>query len=266
MLITDAIENARTAAGTPNFKLIHCYEGGSALHGARLEGKADLDIYGVFIEPPTRMFGLTPLQHFITSTSDQEARNTADDVDICLYSLRNWATLATKGNPTALNFLFAPNQFYLRTNLWNQNIIALRGAILSRQAASHFRGFVDGQMKRLLGQGTGKHGQRKEMVEKFGYDCKAAMHAVRLMGEGIELMSTGFMTFPRPNKENLIAIRNGAYSVDHISAMVSSLMNELDDAEAHSPLPATPYRGAVSSILTEMYMTAYADSVPYGHI
>jgi uncharacterized protein len=38
-------------------------------------------------------------------------------VDVCLYSLIKWAGLATKGNPSALHFLFATLEFTNTT--WN---------------------------------------------------------------------------------------------------------------------------------------------------
>jgi hypothetical protein len=49
-----------------------------------------------------------------------------------------------------------------------------------------FVGFADDQLKRQLkrmtgSKGRGKKGQRPEIEEKFGYDVKAAMHALRLL-------------------------------------------------------------------------------------
>ena len=44
-----------------------------------------------------------------------------------------------------------------------------------------------------------------------GYDIKAALHAIRLLNEGIELMRSGSITLPRPEKELLITIRTGNY-------------------------------------------------------
>ena len=35
-------------------RLIHLFIGGSELHGAKVYGTDDLDIYGVYIEPPER--------------------------------------------------------------------------------------------------------------------------------------------------------------------------------------------------------------------
>lgn len=84
---------------------------------------------------------------------------------MCLYSLRKWAGLAAKGNPTALRFLFS-----------------------NRNASKQFRGFAETELRRLQGIGVGKKGQRHELIGAHGYDIKAAMHVIRLLNEGIELM------------------------------------------------------------------------------
>jgi hypothetical protein len=114
-------------------------------------------------------------------------------------------------------------------------------------------------MKRLLGQGTGKHGQRPDLVNDFGYDTKAAMHAVRLLGEGTELMQTGTVTFPRPNTEELIDVRNGKYSLDQLCSRVSVLVTDLEHAYETSKLPPKPDRQAVSHILSEAYLDHYTE-------
>jgi len=247
-------------AGFPeDFKVIHLFEGGSALHGARLEGKQDLDLYGIFLEPAEKSLGLDPYEHFVTSTSDNSRRNTAEDVDITLYSLRRWAELAAKGNPTAINFLFAENILPIggREAVWWINKTGLKRAILAKSAAGHYTGFADGQMRRLLGIGTGKHGQRPELSEQYGYDTKAAMHAVRLLSEGIELMRHQYVTFPRPDAAKLIDIRQGKWSLDHVCSEVSLGIKLLEDARDHSALPEKPDRKEVSRLITEVYLEEY---------
>ena len=83
--------------------LIHLFVGGSELHGAKVKDTDDLDIYGVYLEPPELVLGLDKQDFYVRSTAGNERRNTADDIDVCLYSLRKWAGLAAKGNPTALH-------------------------------------------------------------------------------------------------------------------------------------------------------------------
>src|SRR4051794_40831760 len=77
--------------------LIHLFVGGSELHGAKIKDTDDLDIYGVYLEPPELVLGLDRLEHCVWSTAGDERRNGPDDIDVCLYSLRKWVGLAAKG-------------------------------------------------------------------------------------------------------------------------------------------------------------------------
>jgi predicted nucleotidyltransferase len=238
--------------------LIHLFEGGSALHGARLATKSDLDICGVFIEPKANVFGLTPFEHMVTSTSDQTERNTSDDTDICLYGLKRWAELACRGNPTAISYIFAEN--CAPTNwLWGYAVLGrMKEAIISKKAALHFLGFVNGQMKRLLGEkGKGKHGQHPELIENFGYDTKTAMHAMRLCGEGKELMTEGFIRYPRPNVRELVDIRQGRWSLDMVNREVSRGLYELEEAMKKSSLRSKPDYDIVNEELVNAYEEFY---------
>lgn len=88
-------------------RLIHALVGGSQLHGVKLEGTDDRDLYGVYIESPGSCFW-EEFQHFVTSTALQTERNQAGDVDVVCYSLRRFARLASAGNPTILHLLFTP--------------------------------------------------------------------------------------------------------------------------------------------------------------
>jgi uncharacterized protein len=98
--------------------LIMAFIGGSQLHGAKVESTDDTDWYGVFIEPPDKMIGLDRDEFFVYTTGGKTGGNGPQDVDVCLYSLRKWAGMAAKGNPSALHFLFAREQF--GTQWWNR--------------------------------------------------------------------------------------------------------------------------------------------------
>jgi len=233
--------------------LIHLFVGGSELHGAKVKDTDDLDIYGVYLEPPELVLGLDKQDFYVWSTAGNERRNTADDIDVCLYSLRKWAGLAANGNPTALHFLFSQN-YALKSEPWQQ-ILKSRDVFLSRQAALHFRGFTEAQVRRLQGIGTGKKGQRHELIGVHGYDIKAAMHVIRLLNEGIELMRSGTITLPRPEKELLITIRTGNYgSLERVLSLANSLFLELEEAQAKSKLPETVDRPRISKVVSDTYL------------
>jgi predicted nucleotidyltransferase len=233
--------------------LIHLFIGGSELHGAKVKNTDDLDIYGAYLEPPEFIIGLDRSDFYVWSTAGNERRNGPHDIDVCLYSLRKWAGLAAKGNPTALHFLFAPN-YSTRPEAW-EDILRNKKVLLSRAAAKQFRGFADSQVRRVQGIGTGKKGQRHEFMDAYGYDVKAAMHIIRLLNEGIELMSSGTITLPRPEKELLITIRTGQYgSLDRVLSLANELFLELEQAESKSDLPESVDRAAVSRLVSETYL------------
>jgi uncharacterized protein len=233
--------------------LIHLFVGGSELHGAKGKDTDDLDIYGVYLEPPALVLGLDKQDFYVWSTAGNERRNGPDDIDVCLYSLRKWAGLAAKGNPTALHFLFSRN-YAPKAEPWVE-VLKSRDLFLSRQAALQFRGFAEAQVRRLQGIGTGKKGQRHELIGVHGYDIKAAMHVIRLLNEGIELMRSGTITLPRPEKELLITIRTGNYgSLERVLSLANTLFFELKEAETKSGLPEKVNRTRISALVSETYL------------
>jgi predicted nucleotidyltransferase len=239
--------------------LIHLFVGGSELHGAKVKDADDLDIYGVYLEPPELVLGLDKQDFYVWSTAGNERRNGPDDIDVCLYSLRKWAGLAAKGNPTALHFLFSRN-YAPKPEPWEQ-VLKNREAFLSRQAAHQFRGFAEAQVRRLQGMGTGKKGQRHELIGVHGYDIKAAMHVIRLLNEGIELMRSGTITLPRPEKELLITIRTGNYgSLERVLSLANALFLELEQAEANSELPEKVNRLQISELVSATYLRFWNNS------
>ena len=144
-------------------RLIHVFVGGSELHGAKVHGTDDLDIYGVYVEPPELVLGLETIPHFVWSTAGNDRRNGPADVDVTFYSLKKWASLACKGNPTALHFLFASG--VLQSPVWSV-VVSRKEAFLSRLCAKHFLGFANDQLARVTGRkGRGKKGQRPELEQ-----------------------------------------------------------------------------------------------------
>ena len=59
---------------------------------------------------------------------------------------------------------------------------------------------------------------RHELEEKYGYDCKHALHLVRLMRMAEEILAEGKVLVKRPDAQELLAIRNGAWSLEKLLA------------------------------------------------
>ena len=253
--MADLLQHVRESSFAFPDRLIHLFVGGSELHGAKVQGTDDLDIYGIYIEPPELVLGLESMPHFVWSTAGNDRRNGPHDVDITLYSLKKWAGLACKGNPTALHFLFAGGT--LRNEIWSE-IVRNRRVFLSRLFVKPFLGFADDQLKRMTGRkGRGKKGQRPEIEAKYGFDVKAAMHTLRLLYECKELLSEGTITLPRPERDFLIRVRTGKYSMEKVVAMAQKLFAECEEVAKASGLPERVDRGAISRLLTDAYRQAW---------
>lgn len=243
----------------PEFKLfpytdniITLYRGGSEAHGAKLDGVSDEDWCGVFIEPPEKIIGIDTYEHYVSLPPGAPGET---KVDVCLYSLRKWANLAAKGNPSSLHYLFAPKTV---EKIWWTFIDIHRDKFLSRGHIRPFLGFADAQLKRLFGEKGQKNCHRADIEEKFGYDTKYAMHIIRLFGEAKELMETGKITLPRPNAKELIDIRLGKYKLTEIRTWARQLEAEALEASDKSPLPARIDRDAISKIIASQYRDFWA--------
>jgi uncharacterized protein len=254
--MADLLEHVAESGFPFTERLIHLFVRGSELHGAKVQGTDDLDIYGVYIEPPELVLGLDSMPHFVWSTAGDDRRNGPNDVDVTLYSLKKWSGLACKGNPTALHFLFAKGP--VENPLWRE-IVSKKDVFLARSCAKQFIGFADDQLKRMTGKkGRGKKGQRPEIEVKYGYDVKAAMHTLRLLYECKELVTQGRITMPRPERDLLIRVRTGKYSMDRVIAMAHKQFAECEDAAKASFLPEKIDRTAVSKLLAESYRAAWS--------
>ena len=231
--------------------LIMACIGGSQAHGAKLGTTDDTDWYGLYIPPPVKVLGLEREEHFVFTTGGKVGGNGPADVDVCLYTLMKWAGLAAKGNPSALHFLFAPREF--TTETW-ERVVARPEIFLAKGHVKPFLGFADDQMKRLMGQKGQKNIHRAELEEMHGYDTKYAMHVIRLYGEAKELMEKGRITLPRPNKDELIEIRKGKYSLSEIQELGAQLESEAIAAQATSPLPDGVDREEISKLLADVYL------------
>ncbi len=252
VLGTPLIQHVQTARYPTPEDVIHLFIGGSELHGAKVGTTDDLDIYGIFMEAPEEVIGLQPRPHFIWSTAGDDRRNGPDDVDITLYSLRRWAHLAAKGNATALHFLFADTTAAPSLR-WN-TIQASTHLFLAKHSSEQFLGFAENQRKRILGEaGRGKKGRRPEYECIHGYDSKAAMHCLRLYFECIELMDSGSITLPRPEKEILIEVRQGKYTLDQFNALAADLQAQAISATLTSDLPDFVDQTAISQLIASVH-------------
>jgi len=243
----------------PVSSLIHLFIGGSELHGAKVGATDDLDIYGVYVANPQDVLGLAPRKHFVWSTASDDRRNGPDDIDLTLYSLRKWAAMASRGNATALHFLFA-DATAVSSPTW-MSLQEEAKTFLSKRSAAQFLGFAGNQLRRITGEkGKGAKGRRPEYECAYGYDTKAAMHCLRLLFECIELMRKGRISLPRPEKDLLIEVRSGVWTLERFLQEAERLRIEAESAASSSTLPDEVSQEAISSLVADAHLAFWKES------
>ena len=68
-----------------------------------------------------------------------------------------------------------------------------------------------------------RNAKRGELEEKFGYDTKHAMHLVRLLRMGAETLRYGEVRVRRSDAEELLAIRDGAWTYNQIISYAENM-------------------------------------------
>lgn len=190
---------------------------------------SDTDYRGVFIPPLESLLGLDKIEVI-------ESHNP----DTVYYSLQRFMSLATKGNPQALEMLFNTNQL-VKCELTDL-LLSIKHSFVTKQAASAYLGFASSQLSRIKNRDcpVGKSESRAKDIESYGWDVKYGAHLIRLLETGLELLETGSITVRRPNREYLKDIRRGVYSKDDILLRAGELIEQVKNARDLSQLPERP--------------------------
>jgi hypothetical protein len=238
-------------------------EVGSTLHGVGIAGYDDRDEMGVCIEDSHLVIGLRRFEQYIFRTQPPGKRSGHGDLDLVIYSLRKWMRLAVGGNPTVMLLLFVPQEKLVKQTDAGRRLQALAPSIASKKAAPAFLGYLRAQRQRLTGERGQKDVSRPELVEKYGFDTKFAMHALRLGLQGSEFLATGRLTLPmsEANREYLLQVRQGGVGFDAVVARLKELEDALQKLHRDSPLPDEPDHAAVDSFLLQEYLGAWSSRV-----
>ena len=102
-----------------------------------------------------------------------------------------------------------------------------------------------------------EYGHRARQAERQeGVDWKALSHAVRVGMQAVELLTTGAVTFPSPNRERLIAIKQGGLPYQTISEEIEALLEAVEAAAERSTLPERADTAWIDDFVAEVYRRA----------
>lgn len=85
------------------------------------------------------------------------------------------------------------------------------------------------------------YGHRAQMAKRNeGIDWKAVSHAVRIASQAKELLLTGFITFPRPDRELLVKIKTGQMPYEQVQQLIEQGLEDITIASEKSNLREKP--------------------------
>lgn len=241
-------------------------EVGSTVHGLGVQGTDDRDELGVFIEPPQYVIGLKHYEQLVHRDQPQGVRSQPGDLDLTIYTLRKFCSLALKGNPSILLLFNVPDEKCIVLDPDGRELRDLAWAFASRKAGAAFLGYMQQQRQRLMGERGQMNVKRPELVEKYGYDTKYAGHIIRLGFQGIEYMNTGGFTIPMHEEERdyILAVRTGQVSEQEVLTRAGQLEADLKDAIDCSTLPKEPAYDVVNQFLVDTYHSYWFDQEEVG--
>lgn len=99
-----------------------------------------------------------------------------------------------------------------------------------------------------------EYGKRALMAEsQQGIDWKALSHAVRVGSQAVELLQTGFVTFPLPNAVHVIEIKQGNLPYHEVATEIEDWLVRVEAAAAASTLPDEPDLAWIDNFVADVY-------------
>lgn len=95
--------------------------------------------------------------------------------------------------------------------------------------------------------------KRSVLEEQYGYDVKHAMHLIRLLRSGIDILTTGVVPVKRADAQYLLDIRSGKYTYEEIVAESEKLSAHIQEISSKSNLPAEPNYKLAKAVMLEIY-------------
>ena len=212
------------------YKVTH----GSRAYGTNIPG-SDYDEKGICILPDLRYY-------FGFKRFDQKDSGWKDGSDRVIYDVRKFFSLALKCNPNIIEVLYVAPGSIVKMDTDGELIRANRDIFLSRRAAVTFTGYAVAQMKKLKA--------RVDRGEEPKW--KHAMHLVRLLRMGKEIVQTGKVWVKRPDADDLLEIRYGDRSLESIFAESEKLLKQVDECVQYSPLPREPKADVAEMLLIDL--------------
>lgn len=226
--------------------------GGSRLYGANVDNSTDYDIRGIFIPPKDMIFHSSLIYGFDDIPScenwiESKRKYNEKEYEFDIYNITKFMKLGLANNPNQIDMLFCHETDITHCTQAGRMILDNRHMFLSKLSFVRFRGYAASQFKSIK-NGRNANGKRKELIEKYSYDTKYAMHLIRLMNEATQILSEGNIDLKRGSEEYR-AIRNGEWPFEKLEQEFNERKLQAEKAYTNSKLPEVPDYNKIKNLL-----------------
>lgn len=160
------------------------------------------------------------------------------DMSEAVGAPRSW--IDGNGNPNP-----RPNEF------WQDSMEMTNPDLLVKVNTTHYKAACE-NWTHYWDWKKNRNEQRSELEERFGYDTKHAMHLIRLLRMGKEALSTGVVLVKRPDAQELLSIRHGAWSYEDLVAYAEQLDLEVKAMYETTHLPRSVHPLIAATLLMQL--------------
>jgi predicted nucleotidyltransferase len=185
--------------------------------------------------------------------------------DVTLFDIRKFVRLAAKANPNILEMLFVAPEDILICHPLMQKLIEHRDLFVTQLVRNSFSGYAAGAIKAIqksmIDPPVRENSKRAKLVDQFGFDTKDAAHVVRLMRMGLEIIEGKGVIVKRPDAEELLSIREGAWEPSQIFTYAAEMEAKIQDAMKKCKLPVAPDEVQVDSLCTAIVQASFSHEI-----
>lgn len=171
---------------------------------------------------------------------------------------RRWLLEPPTHAPTRAEFDLPERTVIPKDQLGAAEAMIADGRLPEADVTSNFLGLLDRERRYRAAQKEWsqyehwrrhRNPARAALEAEHGYDTKHAMHLVRLSRMAIEILETGEVRVRREeDRDELLAIRDGAWTYDALVEEAERLKARIADARARSALPEAPDEAAIDRL------------------
>ncbi len=103
--------------------------------------------------------------------------------------------------------------------------------------------------------------KRALLENQFGYDVKHAMHLIRLLRSGRDILKDGYVPVKRKDKDFLLSILHGELSYEQIVEESENLLKEVEHYSLQTKLPKEPNKKIAEEICISIYQEYWKKSL-----